>query len=101
MQVEQALCEPQRIWSSATTLSGNFAADLLQMQQGPNADTTNPSTPSRADSLSIANARSTGGARQVPRHDGRTVTADLPAAMARAVEQELNPTPMLAIGGRL
>jgi len=37
----------------------------------------------------------------VLRHDGRTVTADLSAAMASAVEQELNPTPMLAIGGRL
>jgi hypothetical protein len=37
----------------------------------------------------------------VLRHDGRTVTADLSAAMARAVDQELNPTPMLAIGGRL
>jgi len=101
VQVEQTLRKPRRIWSSATTVRGNFAADLLQVQQGPNTDTTNPSTSSRAGSLSIAIARPTGWARQVLRHDGRTVTADLPAAMARAVEQELNPTPMLAIGGRL
>ena len=101
MQVEQTLRKPRRIWSSVTTVRGNFAADLLQMQQGPNADTTNPSTPSRAGSLSIADARSTGWAWQVLRHDGRTVTADLSAAMDRAIEQELNPTPTLAIGGRL